>query len=248
MKNEQMLSQFLKSFLDKFIKFSTPGVNLLHIRAISSVLAKLGYTLEKNLPPMKRPVRDPNGLLAVTKPTSASATSSSLLPQPSAGQDTLINAYQAALLARIKSVAPSAASTSQQVTSVSTVLSSEHLLQSSKTGTSSQHRVKLESDMDAQLSDFGADFGDKAAHETTASQPASQPESRIPTVTTEATKLKKLVPQTLQPNVKKDKQAHKSQSIKRMRISSTEGEAQTSLASGSAQPGTTKPRILNDPT
>ena len=50
-----MLNEFLQFFLDKFRDYSTAGVNLLHVRAIFSVLEKLGLTLEENLPPVKRP-------------------------------------------------------------------------------------------------------------------------------------------------------------------------------------------------
>ena len=52
---EQILNQSLQSILDKFTDYSTAGVNLLHIRAIVSVFAMLGYTLEENLPPVDRP-------------------------------------------------------------------------------------------------------------------------------------------------------------------------------------------------
>ena len=52
---EQILNESLQSFLDKFTDYSTAGVNLLHVRAIFSVLAKLGFTLEENLPPVERP-------------------------------------------------------------------------------------------------------------------------------------------------------------------------------------------------
>ena len=42
---ERMLSEYLQSLLNKFTDYSTTGVNLLHVRAIFSVLEKLEYTL-----------------------------------------------------------------------------------------------------------------------------------------------------------------------------------------------------------
>ena len=169
-----MLNESLQSVLDKFTDYSTAGVNLLHVRAIFSVLEKLGFTLDENLPPVELPglsdlslfaylqiteplpssniivldliefndllnrvvseqlgafkrsfrsimitagqlrkfahivVRDPTGFLAFKEPTSASATSSNALPQPAAGQETFMSAFQQALLATIKSIAPPA--------------------------------------------------------------------------------------------------------------------------------------------
>ena len=52
---ERMLSEPLQFYLDKLTDYSTAGVNLLHARAILSVLEKLGYTLEKYLLPVERP-------------------------------------------------------------------------------------------------------------------------------------------------------------------------------------------------
>ena len=49
-----MLSEPIQSVLDKFTDYSTSGVNLLHIRAIFSVLSKIEYTLENNLYPVNR--------------------------------------------------------------------------------------------------------------------------------------------------------------------------------------------------
>ncbi len=305
---EQMLSEPLQSFLDKFTDYSTAGVNLLHVRAIFSVLEKLGYTLEENLPPVERPglsdlslfaylqitepmpssniividlnefndllnrvvcdqlgafkrsfksititaeqlpkfahivVRDPTGFLAFKEPTSASATSSTALPQPAAGQETFMNAFQAALLATIKSIAPPATSVSQQSASASTPMSSLHLLPASMTDTGSQLTAGLESDMDMQQSDLGADLGDGAAHGAAELQPEPQPESRTSAVTTETTRPKKPAPQRAEPKVKKDKSGHTSRPKKRMRIS--EGESATSAAAVPAQPETTQSEEL----
>ena len=50
-----MLNEPLQTFLNRFTDYSTPDINLLHFRTISSVFSKLGYTLEKNLPPIERP-------------------------------------------------------------------------------------------------------------------------------------------------------------------------------------------------
>ena len=187
-----MLNESLQSFLDKFTDYSTAGVNLLHVQAIFTVLEKLGFTLEANLPPVERPglsdlslfaylqiteplpssniivldlnefndllnrvvskqlgafkrsfrsititaeqlrkfahivVRDPTGFLAFKRPTPASATSSNVLPQPAAGQETFMNAFQQALLATIMSIAPTATSVSQQAASALTPMRSVH--------------------------------------------------------------------------------------------------------------------------
>ncbi len=50
-----MLNEPLQTFLNPFTDYSTPDINLLHLRAITSVFSKLGYTLEKYLPPVERP-------------------------------------------------------------------------------------------------------------------------------------------------------------------------------------------------
>ena len=50
-----MLNEPLQTFLNHFTDYSTPDINLLHLRAITSVFSKLGYTLEKYLPPVERP-------------------------------------------------------------------------------------------------------------------------------------------------------------------------------------------------
>ena len=75
-----------------------------------------------------------------------------------------MNAFQAALLATIKCIAPPATSVSQQATSASAPMSSVHLLPPSMTDTGSQLAAGLESDMDMQHSDFGTDLGEGAAH------------------------------------------------------------------------------------
>ena len=128
--------------------------------------------------------RDPTGLFAVNKLTYATTTSSFLLPQPSANQDTLMNAIRPALLATIKSLAQLAASTLQHATSLSAVQSSEHLLQHSTTGTSLQHTAGTKSNMNAQLSDIGGDICNETELETNESQFAHQPKSFTTAVST----------------------------------------------------------------
>ena len=54
-KAHQMLNEPLQIFLNRFTDYSTPDINFLHLRTITSVFSKLGYTLEENLPPIKRP-------------------------------------------------------------------------------------------------------------------------------------------------------------------------------------------------
>ena len=49
---QQMLKEPLQTFFNRFTDYSTPDTNLLHLRTITSVLSKLGYTLEENLPPI----------------------------------------------------------------------------------------------------------------------------------------------------------------------------------------------------
>ena len=82
-----------------------------------------------------------------------------------------MSAFQAALLATFKSIASPPTSPLQKAASASTPISSEHLLPTSVTNTGSQHKVGLESDMDVQHSDIGADFGDGASHGTAELQP-----------------------------------------------------------------------------
>ena len=50
-----MLNEPLQTFLNRFTDYSTLDINLLHLRTITSVFSKLGYTLEENLPPVERP-------------------------------------------------------------------------------------------------------------------------------------------------------------------------------------------------
>ena len=50
-----MLKEPLQTFLNRFTDYSTPDINLLHLRTITSVFSKLGYTLEENLPPIESP-------------------------------------------------------------------------------------------------------------------------------------------------------------------------------------------------
>ena len=52
---QEMLSVTLQTFLNRFTDYSTPDINLLHLRTITSVFSKLGFTLEENLPPVERP-------------------------------------------------------------------------------------------------------------------------------------------------------------------------------------------------
>ena len=130
-------------------------------------------------------MRDPTGFLVIKELTFASDILSTVLPQPAAGLETFMNAFRAELLATIKSIAPHATSVSQQTASSSTPMSSVHLLPPSMTDTDSQLAARLESDMDMQHSDFGADFGDGATHGATEPQPEPQPESSTSTVTTE---------------------------------------------------------------
>ena len=133
-------------------------------------------------------MRDPTGFLAFKEPTSASATSSNVLPQPAAGQEILMNAFQQALLATIKSIAPLATSASQQAASASTPMSSVHLLPSSITDTGSQHTAGLDSDMDMQHSDLGVEIGEGAGNGSVELQPKPQPANRTSAVITETTK------------------------------------------------------------
>lgn len=46
-KAQQMLGKPLQLFLNTLTDYSTPNVNLLHLRAMSSIFVNLGYTLEK---------------------------------------------------------------------------------------------------------------------------------------------------------------------------------------------------------
>ena len=295
---EQMLSEPLQSILDNITDYSTAGVNLLHARAIFSVLEKLGYTFEENLPPVEHPglsdlsffaylqiteplpssniivvdlnefngllnkvvcdqlrafkrflkpitltveqlrkfahivVRDPTGFLAFKEPTSASATSSTVLPQPTVGHETFMNAFKEALLA-IKSISPPATSVSQQAAFASTPMSSLYLLPPSMTDTGSQLVTGLESDMDVQHSDFGADLGEGPAQGAAELQPEPRPENRTSAGTIETMKPKKAAHQKAEPKVKKDRSVHTSRPKKRMKIS--EGEAATSATAVPAQ-------------
>ena len=147
-----------------------------------------------------------------------------------------MNRLQAALLTKIKSIAPATSSASQQAASASTPMSSVHLLPPSMTDTGSQLAAGLESDMEMQHLNFGADLGDLAAHEDAELQPEPQPGSSTSAVTTD-TRPKNPAPQRAEPKVKKDKSSHTARSKKRMRIS--EGEAATSAAAEPAQPETT---------
>ena len=49
---EEMLNEPIRTFLNRFTDYPTPEINLLHLRAITSVFSKLEYTLKKNLPPV----------------------------------------------------------------------------------------------------------------------------------------------------------------------------------------------------
>ena len=53
---QQMLNEPLQIFLNRFTDYSTPDINYLHLRTITSVFSKLGNTLEENLPSIERPV------------------------------------------------------------------------------------------------------------------------------------------------------------------------------------------------
>ena len=171
-------------------------------------------------------VRESTGFLAFKESSSASATKSTALPKPAAGQETFMNEFQAALLITIKSIAPPASSASQQAVSASTHLSSVHLFQQSGTDTGSQLTTGLESDMD--LQHFGADLGEGAAHGTEEFQPKHQPKNRTSAITIETTKPKKPAPQKAVPKAKKYISGHTSRPKKRKRI--LEGEAGTSTA------------------
>ena len=149
-----------------------------------------------------------------------------------------MNAFQQALLATIKSIAPPATSVSQQAASASTPMSSVNLSPSSMTDTGSQLTAGPESDMDMQHSDLGVDIGDGAGNGAAELQPVPQPENRTSAVITETMKSKKPAPQKAVPKLKKDKSDHTSLPKKRMRIS--EGEAATSAAAEAAQPETTQ--------
>ena len=52
---QEMLNEPHQTFLNRFTDYSIPNVNLLHLRVITSVLAKLVYNLEKYSPPVERP-------------------------------------------------------------------------------------------------------------------------------------------------------------------------------------------------
>ena len=52
---QEMLNEPLQTFLKRFTDYSTPDINRLHLRTITSVFSKLGYSLEENLPPIERP-------------------------------------------------------------------------------------------------------------------------------------------------------------------------------------------------
>ena len=88
-------------------------------------------------------VRDPTEFLAFKEPSSALGTSSTVLPHPSAGQEAVMNAFQAALLATIKSIAKFATSVSQQAAHASTPMSSVQLLPPSMTDTGIQLTTRL---------------------------------------------------------------------------------------------------------
>ena len=45
-----MRNEPLQAFLNRFTNYSKPNINFLHLRAITLVFAKLGNTLNKNLP------------------------------------------------------------------------------------------------------------------------------------------------------------------------------------------------------
>ena len=68
---QEMPNKPLQTFLNRFTNYSTPDINLLHLRTIPSVFSKLGYTLEENLPPVERPGLSDNSLFAylqITEP------------------------------------------------------------------------------------------------------------------------------------------------------------------------------------
>ena len=71
---QQMLNEPLQTFLNRFTDYSTPDINLLHLRTITSVFSNLGYTLEENLPPIERPGLSDISLFAylqITEPLSS---------------------------------------------------------------------------------------------------------------------------------------------------------------------------------
>ena len=70
-----MLNEPQQSFVNKFTDYSTAVINLLHVRAIFSVLAKLGYYLEENLPPVERPGLTDLSLFAYLQITEAMPSS-----------------------------------------------------------------------------------------------------------------------------------------------------------------------------
>ena len=51
---QEMLNEPIQIFSNRFTDYLTPAINLLHLRTITAVVLKLGYTLEENLQPVER--------------------------------------------------------------------------------------------------------------------------------------------------------------------------------------------------
>ena len=149
-----------------------------------------------------------------------------------------MNAFQQALLATIKSIAPPVILISQQAASASTTMSSVHLLPPSMIDSGSQLTAGLSSGMDVQHSNFDLDLGEAAGNGAADLQPESQFENRTSAITTETTKSKKSAPQKAVPKVTNDKSGHTLRPLNRMRIS--EGEAAISAAAEPVQLETTQ--------
>ena len=74
---QEMLNEPFQRFLNQFTDYSTPNINLLHFRAITSLLAKLGYTMVENLPSVECPNLNNLSLFAylqITKPLPSNNT------------------------------------------------------------------------------------------------------------------------------------------------------------------------------